>query len=62
MSEISQNVSDVAFGSDEITSRITEVADVAQRASAQAASVKSAAEELMSFADQLQQRIQMFKI
>jgi methyl-accepting chemotaxis protein len=62
MSEISRNISETAHGSDEISRTIAEVADVAQRASERAGSVKNAAKELMSFAEQLQRLIGTFKI
>lgn len=61
-SQISGNISDVARGSDEITHTVADVAEGAQRTSERAASVKNAAEELASFADQLQQLVEIFKI
>ena len=61
-SQISQNIADVAQGSEEITHTMVAVAGVAQRTSARAASVQHAAEELAAFAHQLQRLVETFKI
>jgi methyl-accepting chemotaxis protein len=60
--EISENILDVAQGSDEITQSIAEVTTVASHASAHADSVQKAARELAALADELRGLVEQFKI
>ena len=60
--EISQNIMDIATGSDEITRSMNEVTGAANHSSENAGNVQKAAGELAALAEQLRQVVAQFKI